>query len=1531
MAEAPLPERKEQRAPDVAAAAGPHTRTSRTQQQANGHDHDPKPHETNGCAGSGHSQLHCVDGQTILDPGESSPKNGTYEGRRGRHGVDDDYVAKDQEHDDGANRNHVLDVTKSHATDASVATLASSTVQTSPSKPWYRQKNPLRWGRVPPVPRERIVSREYTAGFFSKLTFQWMNPLMTTGYKRPLEQGDIWRVNPDRAVEPLSRKVKESFQRRVKNGEKNPLFWALHEALKYEFWLGGLCALLNSLLQVMTPFTLRYLIQFAADAYIANVRGTPAPAIRNGIGLAIGVTVMQMLQALCVSHYIFRGMMMGGQSRAVLIALIYEKSMVISGRAKAGDTKALMTPEAEVVDGDEKGGKRSKRNKVKPEQDGVGWANGRIVNLMSVDTYRIDQASALFHMIWSSPVACLITLALLLVNLTYSALAGFAILFVGVPAVTKAMQSLFRRRKAINKITDERVSLTQEVLHSVRFVKYFGWEKAFIARLGEFRAKEIHSIQVLLAIRNAINAVSMSMPIFASMVSFIVYSVTNHNLAPAEVFSSLALFNSLRLPLNLLPLVLGQVTDAWSSMKRIEEFLMQEEQEDDVIHRPDGEYAVETIHADFTWERTPSKDSDKGKTSGSAAKQNSGKDAKTSAAPTDVSSKKRTNSEASTVVAGEDEEDAASTLHEEREAFKLHDISFKIKRNELIAVIGTVGSGKSSLLAALAGDMRKTSGDVVYGASRAFCPQYAWIQNTTLQNNITFGKEMDRDWYRDVIRACALEADVDMLPNGDQTEIGERGITISGGQKQRLNIARAIYFDADVVLMDDPLSAVDAHVGRHILDNAILGLMKDKCRILATHQLWVLSRCDRVIWMDSGKIQAIDTFDNLMREHTGFQTLMETTAIEEKKEGGGGGEEEQRESEPMTPVDLAEERRKRKANKKGAALMQQEEKAQASVPWSVYGAYIRASGSILNAPLVLLLLIISQGANIATGLWLSWWTSDKFGYSTGMYIGIYAALGVVQALLMFLFSVTLSVLGTKSSKVMLRDAVHRVLRAPMSFFDTTPLGRITNRFSQDVDVTDNSLTDAIRMFFFTLGMATSIFALIIAYFPWFAIALVPLSCLFVFSASYYRASAREVKRFESVLRSTVFARFGEGLGGISSIRAYGLQSRFVNQLRESIDAMDSAYFLTFSNQRWLSLRVDMVGIALVFVVAILVVTSRFDVNPSIGGLVLSYILSIVQILQFSIRQLAELENGMNAVERLRHYGTELEEEAPLHTVDVRDSWPERGEIVFDNVQMRYREKLPLVLQGLSMHIGGGERVGIVGRTGAGKSSIMSTLFRLVEISGGTISIDGVNISTVGLFDLRSRLAIIPQDPTLFQGTIRSNLDPFQEHTDLELWSALRQADLVPSDASVDGGKASADGPRISLDSIVEEDGLNFSLGQRQLMALARALVRNSQIIVCDEATSSVDMDTDDKVQRTMATAFEGKTLLCIAHRLRTIIGYDRICVMDAGQIAEMDTPLALWHGGGIFRGMCDRSGIRPQDIEYAGRAFTRNGGRGGHA
>lgn len=558
-------------------------------------------------------------------------------------------------------------------------------------------------------------------------------------------------MNPDRAADPLTQKVKEAFQRRVKAGTKRPLLGALHETFKFEFYVSGICALIYSTFQILAPFILRYLIQFVTDAYTAKSHHQATPPIAHGIGLVIGITVMQIIQSVTASHFAYQGMMLGGQSRGVLTGMIYEKAMIVSSRAKAGGISHAKSPESNDIDKSNKNKnadtransnnkklKKGKDQKKKGDfENGIGWTNGRIATLMSIDTNRIDSSCALLHMVWASPLSCIITLVLLLINLTYSAVAGFALFIIGVPLLTIAIRILFRRRRAINKITDKRVSLTQEIIQSVRFVKYFGWEPAFLDRLEQIRIKEIHAIQTLLAIRNAINAVSVSLPIFASMLSFITYSLTDHGLAPAEVFSSLALFNSLRIPLNLLPLTLGEAIDAWSSVKRIEYFMLQEEREEGMVWKPEGEYAIELRSASFTWEKTHKQEKDEGQDPAQ------GKDKKPK---TDLEKFGTTESKASS-------DDSTVMPIDEWEPFKLQDVNFKAGRNELIAVIGTVGSGKSSLLAALAGHMRKTDGDAVFGASRAFCPQYAWIQNTSLQNNITFGKELDKDWYKQVIDA----------------------------------------------------------------------------------------------------------------------------------------------------------------------------------------------------------------------------------------------------------------------------------------------------------------------------------------------------------------------------------------------------------------------------------------------------------------------------------------------------------------------------------------------------------------------------------------------------------------------------------------------------------------------------------------------------------------------------------------------------------------------------------------------------------
>ena len=838
-----------------------------------------------------------------------------------------------------------------------------------------RGLDPFKWGPIPPVPKTREVCPEHGASIFSLLTWQWMQPLMNVGYKRPLEKNDLWIVNPDRSADAMAKRLEASFKRRREAGYQRPLLGALFDTFKWEFIIGGLCQLTSSVIQSIAPFVLRYLINFAVRAYVAQKTGRPAPNIGEGVGLVIGITVLQCCQSLATNHFMYRGMMIGGEARGVLIALIFNKAMKLSGRAKAGGQAILEAPPPEIKPGSEeevKWYKRLLKKKQKKQSptgsagvagDGEGWGNGRIVNLMSTDTYRIDQASGFFHMIWTAPIGILVTTALLLVNLTYSALPGLGLILIAMPLLGAAVKTLFRRRIAINKVTDQRVSLTQEILQGVRFVKYFGWETAFLERIQSIRKKEIHSIQILMTIRNAILAVGMSMPVFASMISFITFSQVNKNLDPARIFSSLALFNSMRIPLNFLPLVIGQVIDANVSVKRIQEFLLAEEAQDSAVWDMNAKDAVVLKDADFTWERHPTQENED--LSGKPGGPPSGKNPGAKKEKKDKRASMRSVQSGARGVMSTDMTDM-----EEEQPFEIKGMNLRFGRNELVAIIGSVGSGKSSLLAALAGDMRKTNGEVIMGASRAFCPQYAWIQNATVRDNIIFGKEYKRKWYDQVIDACALRPDLEMLPHGDATEIGERGITVSGGQKQRMNIARAIYFDADIVLMDDPLSAVDAHVGRHIMDNAICGLLKDKCRILATHQLHVLSRCDRIVWVEEGHVQAVDTFDNLMSNDEGFQQLMSTTAKHETEEAK---EDEVDEVKQVT--------KKQKKSRKQAALMQVEERATKSVSWSVWIEYIRAGGGLWVDPLVFIFLVLSQGANIVTSLWLSYWTSNKFGYS----------------------------------------------------------------------------------------------------------------------------------------------------------------------------------------------------------------------------------------------------------------------------------------------------------------------------------------------------------------------------------------------------------------------------------------------------------------------------------------------------------------------------------------------------------------------
>lgn len=1177
----------------------------------------------------------------------------------------------------------------------------------------------------------------------------------------------------------------------------------------------------------------------------------------------------------------------------------------------------------------------------------------------------VDFAAGYAHMLWTSMVQMIVILVLLLVNLGPSALAGYGLLVISAPIMTKVVQILARMRKQSTVHTDARVRLMQEILSSMRIIKFYAWEHAFLDKVTKIRIAEMKIVRFMLITRSAVNAVAITIPVFATILAFVIYSITGHNLQAGTIFSSLTLFNLLRMPLMFLPLVISSMTDAQVALTRVQKMLSAEEIQPDTAdpaytgHFTEAD-AITISMADFFWEaeqdpEAAAKEPKKAKrgkwprswrqkkqlnntgapgsslssttqVSVTADKADSLSTEKPSSdlsnskeSDPDVHSLHQTTSHMSgvathippeishSIAAMEIEEEKHTTAAQDapepealvfapESAFSIRNLNLTVRKGELIAIVGAVGSGKSSFLSALVWEMRKGQGSMHLSGSIGFCAQVPWIMNATVRDNILFGREYDEVRYNRVVEAAALRADFDIFPDGDQTLIGERGITISGGQKQRLNIARATYYEADIILLDDPLSAVDAHVGNHLFEKCISGELEGKTRLLVTHQLHFLPRVDRILVIKQGTIVEQGTYEELVDQGQDFARIL--------RDFGAKKEEEKDEAEVAAEGEVKDDAAIPKANDAVKGAPNAEDRETGAVSTDVYKGYFRMGGGLWTIPVLLATITFAQVAQVGNNLWLSFWSEDDFkGRSTGFYVGIYASFGVAQAIGYFALGAGITVIGNEASSGMHKAAIRRVLRAPMSFFDTTPQGRIINRFSKDVDTMDNLLSDSMRMFLTTFASITGAFILCIVIYHYFAAALGPLLIMFYLFALYYRSSAREIKRIDSIQRSSVFAQFGETLTGLATVRAYGEQSRFILLNQKYIDKMNGAYLLTLTNQRWLGIRLDFTGNLLILVVAILAVTSRFNVNPSTTGLVLSYTMQVTGMIGWMVRQFAEVENNMNATERVHHHGTKLDVEADFESANPPPaSWPAHGEIIFKEVKMAYREGLPLVLKGLNLHIKAGERVGIVGRTGAGKSSILAALYRMSELSSGSIIVDDIDTVSIGLHELRSKLSIIPQDPVLFAGTVRSNLDPNNDYNDHDIWQSLRKTRFVTTEMT------DTKNP-ITLDTTVDDEGLNFSLGQRQLIAMARAMLRKSKILVLDEATSSVDFETDSLIQSTIQNEFPGTTLLCIAHRLKTIVDYDRVCVMHEGSVAEFDTPKALYDHGGLFRSMCDRSRI----------------------
>ncbi|NWQ90902.1 MRP3 protein, partial [Burhinus bistriatus] len=1342
----------------------------------------------------------------------------------------------------------------------------------------FKEKPPF----FSPVNTDPNPCPELTSGFLSRLTFWWFTSMAILGYKRPLEDKDLWSLNEDDTskiiVQQLSKewdkekaecKQKEDVTymkksnhvlnhvgdgpeeaevliRDKKHNRKPSFLKALLRTFGPYFLIGSFFKLIQDLLSFVNPQLLSVLIGF--------IKNKDAPTWW-GFLIAALMFICAVLQTLILHQHFQYCFVTGMRLRTGITGVIYRKSLVITNSAKRSSTV------------------------------------GEIVNLMSVDAQRFMDLMTFLNMLWSAPLQIFLALYFLWQTLGPSVLAGVAVMVLLIPfnsaiaMKTRAFQVEQMRYK------DSRIKLMNEILGGIKVLKLYAWEPSFSQKVLEIRKNELRVLKKSAYLNSLSTFAWISAPFLVALTTFAVYvSVDDKNILDAEkAFVSLSLFNILKFPLSMLPQVISNIAQTSVSLKRIQQFLSHDELDPNCVETkviaPGN--AISVTNATFSW----------------------GKELKPS----------------------------------------LKDINLLVPSGALVAVVGHVGCGKSSLVSALLGEMEKLEGEVAVKGSVAYVPQQAWIQNATLKDNILFGQAPNEQKYQKVLEACALKTDLEVLPGGDQTEIGEKGINLSGGQRQRVSLARAVYSNSDIYLLDDPLSAVDSHVAKHIFDKVIGpdGVLKGKTRILVTHGISFLPQVDHIVVLVDGKISEMGSYQDLLKQNKAFAEFLRNYALDEDVEEDEPTmleEEEVLLAEDTLSIhtDLADnepvtnEVRKQflsiseklltcfESHRPDIELRQVNCSLWCvrvwavlnlalpltknffffySVKLTVFWQYMKAVSPVISL-VICFLYCCQNAAAIGANVWLSDWTNEPVvngtQHNTAMRIGVYAALGLLQGLIVLISSFTLAMGGINAARTLHAALLENKFHTPQSFYDTTPTGRIINRFSKDIYVIDEVIPPTILMFLGTFFTSLSTMIVIIASTPLFAVVIVPLAILYFFVQRFYVATSRQLKRLESVSRSPIYSHFSETVSGASVIRAYRRVKSFIDISDLKMDENQKSYYPGIVSNRWLGVRVEFVGNCIVLFAALFAVIGKNSLNAGLVGLSVSYALQVTLSLNWMVRMTSELETNIVAVERIKEY-SETETEAPwiIEGKSPPEDWPSKGELEFVNYSVRYRKGLDLVLKGLNLHVHGGEKIGIVGRTGAGKSSMTLCLFRILEAVKGEIKIDGVKISEIGLHDLRSRLTIIPQDPVLFSGTLRMNLDPFNKYSDEEIWKALELSHLkrfVSSQPSM-------------LDYECSEGGENLSVGQRQLVCLARALLRKTRVLILDEATAAIDLETDDLIQMTIRTQFEDCTVLTIAHRLNTIMDYTRVLVLDNGTIAEFDTPASLIASKGIFYSMAKDAGL----------------------
>nr|AHK05652.1 ATP-binding cassette transporter sub-family C member 4 [Tigriopus japonicus] len=1303
-----------------------------------------------------------------------------------------------------------------------------------------------------PNPREN-------ANILSIAFFWWLNPLMWLGYKKNLEIQDLYRALKIDQSADLNSRIEKHWQRELdkqaqsNNKHKPSLFRAVIRTFYGEFCFLGLFTFFEEcLIRIAQPVFLSWFVAYFTPGQTAISR-------TEAYIYGFAVVLMSALYTFTHHPYFFGVMKVGMRVRITLSALVYRKALKLSSAALGQSTV------------------------------------GQMVNLLANDVNRFDGACLFIHYLWAGPLQLLIVVYLTWNEMGVSTMAGAGIILISVPLQSWIGRMFSKLRLETAKKTDTRIRIMNEIINGIKVIKMYAWEFSFMKLIESARESEMDVIRRTAYFRGF----NFSFFFVASKVILLAilipYVLTGQIINAEKVFLTLSLYNTVRLSMTLfVPFAISMGSEGLVSIGRIQKFLMMEERD---------KTCLACVHEESSSKEKPISLDICGLTA-------SWTDA--TADPT------------------------------------LNNVSFSARAGEIVAIVGTVGSGKTSMLQAVLGEIPSKEGKINIRGRVSYAAQEPWVFSGSVRHNILFGENYDEKRYMKTLEVCALEHDLEQWEFGDKTLVGERGVALSGGQKARVSLARAIYRDADIYLLDDPLSAVDAHVGKYLFENCIQSHLKSKLVILVTHQIQFLKDADMILVLKKGSIQGRGTYAELESLGTDFTEFISETKEDQENEeeeedatlidgeipspkehrslsirsclqrrsrgyslGGdsimsmisGVSEDILEYDQVMAEENNTEEKKKPKVEAESVVL--------GAVSLAAYWSYFRAGAGVLVLICVLSLNIgvqvIFTGADVWLGIWTNQeeqemqqssisannstnttkiFTMEDISQSNTNNLYIFGAMTLSLVVASLIRTIQFLLVCKNASTQLHHSMFKRIIRAPSRFFDINPVGRVLNRFSKDMGSIDELLPpvflDVITIFLTMAGIVS----VIVWYQPIVFLPTCIMAVLFTFLRKFYLSSSRAIKRAEGVAKSPIFSQLASTLGGLTSIRAYRAEHILVKEFDRIQDVHTSAWYSFLATTRWFGLWLDW----LVVVYLACCVCSFLFMNGSSQsgdvGVVLSSCIMLTGMLQWGMRQTAEMENLMTSTERVLEYG-KIQSEAELKTDHPppgydEEAWPGTGVLECNDVCLQYGEGEKMVLKGVNFLTKPREKVGIVGRTGAGKSSLIGALFRLTEPTGQII-LDGVNIQQLGLHALRKKISIIPQDPLVFTGSLRKNLDPFDDYQDHQIWQALEQVHLDQAVKHMSHG----------LETEMSEGGSNLSAGQRQLICLARAILKHNKILVLDEATANVDPRTDMLIQETIRTRFADCTVLTIAHRLHTVMDSDRILVMSDGKVAEFNTPYEL--------------------------------------